>query len=289
VAAGGVTALVGESGCGKSVTARAIMRLLPMPPVRIPRGRIRFEGRDLLALPERAMRAVRGDRIAMVFQEPMTSLNPAWSIGFQIDEAMRLHTRLDRKARRARAVELLRRVGIGGAERRLDQFPHELSGGLRQRAMIAMALACDPDLLIADEPTTALDVTVQAQILELLRELRRDLGMALLLITHDLGVVAETADEVLVMYAGTLVERAPVATLFRAPRHPYTAGLMAAVPRLGTRPGRLTAIPGTVPPPGRRPAGCPFAERCPRVSSRCTAERPVLEGTRHAAACWHPL
>jgi peptide/nickel transport system ATP-binding protein/oligopeptide transport system ATP-binding protein len=217
----------------------------------------------------------------------MTSLNPAWSVGFQIDEALRLHTDLSGAARRARTIELLGLVGIGAPERRLAQYPHELSGGLRQRVMIAMALACSPELLIADEPTTALDVTVQAQILELLARLRAELGMAILLITHDLGVVAEMADEVLVMYAGSLVERAPTRALFAHPRHPYTAGLMAAIPRLGRR-SRLQAIPGTVPPPGGRPAGCAFAERCGFVLPRCANDRPALSGEGHAVACWNP-
>ncbi|MFO1068798.1 MAG: ABC transporter ATP-binding protein [Geminicoccaceae bacterium] len=287
VGKGRVVALVGESGCGKSVTARAIMRLLPAPAARIAGGRIRLAGTDLVTLDEPAMRAIRGDRIAMIFQEPMTSLNPAWSVGFQIDEALRLHTGLSAAARRTRTIELLGLVGIGAAGRRLAQYPHELSGGLRQRVMIAMALACSPELLIADEPTTALDVTVQAQILDLLARLRAELGMAILLITHDLGVVAEMADEVLVMYAGSLVERAPTRALFAHPRHPYTAGLMAAIPRLGER-RRLQAIPGTVPPPGRRPPGCAFAERCAVALPRCATDRPVLSGEDHAVACWNP-
>ena len=283
--------LVGESGSGKSVTARAVMRLLPEPPARIVGGAIRLDGEDLLALPERRMRAVRGDRIAMVFQEPMTSLNPTLSVGFQVEESLALHTRLSRAERRRRAVELLGRVGIGAAERRLTQYPFELSGGLRQRVMIAIALACGPDLLIADEPTTALDVTVQAQILDLLDGLRRSGGMGLLLITHDLGVIHGHADAVAVMYAGRIVERAPTADLFKAPRHPYTGGLIASMPALdGPRGGRLRVIPGTVPPPLERAPGCPFAPRCGRALPRCVPDRPPLAGDAgRAVACWNPL
>ena len=291
--AGRVLGLVGESGCGKSVTARAVLRLLPEPPAAVRADRLRFAGLDLLALDRRRMRAVRGDRIAMIFQEPMTSLNPTWTVGFQIGESLRLHARgLGAKARRERVLDLLRRVGIGAPERRSRQYPFELSGGLRQRAMIAMALACGPELLIADEPTTALDVTVQAQILALLADLRRELGMAILLITHDLGVVAETCDEVAVMYAGRVVEAAPVEALFARPRHPYSAGLLAAVPRLDRRAGgRLATIAGTVPPPGRRPPGCAFAPRCPRRLERCGREAPPLAAVAagHRAACWNPV
>ncbi len=288
--AGQVLGLVGESGCGKSVTARSIMRLLDSPPAVYRDGAIRFEGRDLLRLDETAMRALRGGRIGMIFQEPMTSLNPTFTVGFQIDEALRLHTDLSRPARRARARELLARTGVGAPDRRLAQYPFELSGGLRQRVMIAMAIACDPRLLIADEPTTALDVTVQAQILELLLELRARTGMALLLITHDLGVVAETCDEVAVMYAGTIVEQAPAERLFAAPRHPYTAALLASIPQL--RPGvrRLPSIPGTVPAPGLRPPGCAFVDRCTRRLERCTSDRPALRvEAEHGVACWNPV
>jgi oligopeptide/dipeptide ABC transporter ATP-binding protein len=292
VAPGRVLGLVGESGCGKSVTARAVMRLLPEPPARVSARALRFAGRDLLGMGERALRGTRGRDMAMIFQEPMTSLNPTWTIGFQIEESLRLHTDLGPAARRARVRELLGRVGIGAAERRAGQYPFELSGGLRQRAMIAMALACGPKLLIADEPTTALDVTVQAQILDLLAGLRDELGMAILLITHDLGVVAELCDEVAVMYAGRIVERAPVEELFARPRHPYTAGLLAATPRLdGGRRGRLPTIPGTVPPPGRRPSGCVFRPRCGRGLDRCAVEAPPLAGDAaagHAHACWNP-
>jgi len=289
--AGRTLGLVGESGCGKSVTAMSIMRLLPSPPSRVMAGRILFDGVDLLSLSPEEMRAIRGDRIGMVFQEPMTSLNPVLSIGFQIEEVLRLHRRLAGSPARSQALEMLRHVGIGAPERRLAQYPHQLSGGLRQRVMIAIALVCRPRLLIADEPTTALDVTIQAQILDLLRRLKNELGMALLLITHDLGVVAETCDEVAVMYAGRIVERAPAGPLFRRPRHPYTGGLLAARPRLAAKGGKLPTIPGTVPPPGRRDSGCSFAERCPRVMPRCRGERPPLSpaGEGQWAACWNPM
>ncbi len=235
VAPGRTVGLVGESGCGKSVTAMSIMRLLPSPPARLEAGRVGFEGRDLARLDESAMRAIRGDRIGMIFQEPMTSLNPTLSVGFQIVEVLRLHRDLRGEAARRAALDMLHQVGIGAPERRFEQYPHQLSGGLRQRVMIAMALVCHPRLLIADEPTTALDVTIQAQILDLLKRLRRELGMAILLITHDLGVVAEFCDEVVVMYAGRVVERAAAPLLFGRPRHPYTAGLLAAAPRRARR------------------------------------------------------
>ena len=289
--AGSVVGLVGESGCGKSVTAMSILRLLPSPPSRVERGSVRFDGSDLLSLDEGAMRDMRGNRIGMIFQEPMTSLNPTFTVGWQIDEALRLHTGLNREERHRRCLELLRLVGIGAPERRLAQYPHELSGGLRQRIMIAMALACEPRLLVADEPTTALDVTIQAQILDLLSGLRERLGMAILLITHDLGVVAEHCDEVVVMYAGRVVETAPVRPLFARPRHPYTAGLLASMPRLDGGRGVLPTIPGMVPSPGKRPPGCPFADRCPNVLDRCRAEMPPLAGgpDRHAFACWNPV
>jgi peptide/nickel transport system ATP-binding protein len=289
--AGAVVGLVGESGCGKSVTAMSVMRLLPSPPSRVDRGSIRFDGIDLLSLDEDAMRDMRGNRIGMIFQEPMTSLNPTFTVGWQIDEALRLHTPLGREARHQRCLELMRLVGIGAAERRLKQYPHELSGGLRQRIMIAMALACEPRLLVADEPTTALDVTIQAQILDLLSGLRDRLGMAILLITHDLGVVAEYCDQVVVMYAGRVVEKAPVRPLFARPRHPYTAGLLASIPKLDGVRGLLPTIPGMVPSPGNRPPGCPFADRCPNVLARCRAEMPPLAGgpDGHAFACWNPV
>jgi oligopeptide/dipeptide ABC transporter ATP-binding protein len=294
VDAGRIVGLVGESGCGKSITARAIMRLLPCPPAAIEGRRIALDGQDLLALDERAMRDVRGNRIGMIFQEPMTSLNPTFPVGFQIGETLRLHRDMGSTAIRARVLELLRTVGIGAPERRFAQYPHELSGGLRQRVMIAMALACHPKLLIADEPTTALDVTIQAQILELLVRLRDELGMAILLITHDLGVVAEYADEVIVMYAGKLAEWADVRGLFRQPRHPYTQGLLRSMPRLagprGESAGPLPTIPGTVPSPLERAPGCPFAGRCPRALERCRQDFPPLarhEG--HGFACWNPV
>jgi len=291
VPAGKTVGLVGESGCGKSVTAMSIMRLLPSPPSNVDGGRILFDGHDLVSLPESAMRALRGDRIGMVFQEPMTSLNPTLTIGFQIMEVLRLHRGSSTTEARLQAVEMLQHVGIGGAERRLGQYPHQLSGGLRQRVMIAMALVCHPALLIADEPTTALDVTIQAQILDLLRRLQQEICMAMLLITHDLGVVAEMCEQVVVMYAGRIVEKAPAAQLFRAPRHPYTAGLLAASPRRTPRGTRLPTIPGMVPAPGRRNAGCSFAERCARVIDRCRVERPGLApvDAERTAACWNPV
>ena len=294
VDAGRIVGLVGKSGCGKSVTARAIMRLLPCPPAQIEGRRLALDGQDLLALDERAMRDVRGNRIGMIFQEPMTSLNPTFPVGFQIGETLRLHRNMGGAAIRARVLELLRMVGIGAPERRFAQYPHELSGGLRQRVMIAMALACHPKLLIADEPTTALDVTIQAQILELLVRLRDELGMAILLITHDLGVVAEYADEVIVMYAGKLAEWADVRGLFGKPRHPYTKGLLGSMPRLAGP----TAKPGTrcLPFPARcrarsaRPPGCPFAGRCPRAQGRCREIFPPLDRHGgHGFACWNPV
>jgi oligopeptide/dipeptide ABC transporter ATP-binding protein len=288
---GETVGLVGESGCGKSVTAMSIMRLNPSPPSRVEGGRILFEGADLLALSPGAMREVRGDRIGMIFQEPMTSLNPTFSIGYQIGEVFRAHRRMTSTRARDAATEILGMVGIGAPERRLHQYPHELSGGLRQRAMIAMALACRPALLIADEPTTALDVTVQAQILDLLRRLQSEMGMSVLMITHDLGIVAEVCERVIVMYAGRIVESASVAALFGKPRHPYTHGLLASSPRLGEKRATLPTISGMVPSPGQRGTGCYFADRCPRVSDRCRAEIPPLAptGARHNVACWNPV
>jgi len=273
--------LVGESGCGKSVTAMSVLGLVASPG-RIEAGQILLDrdGRsiDLVGLPERQLRMIRGGRIGMIFQEPMTSLNPVFTVGNQVAEAVRLHRKVSRQAARARALELLRLVRIADPERRLDEYPHQLSGGMRQRVVIAMALACEPDLLIADEPTTALDVTIQAQVLELLADLRQRLGMAILLITHDLGVVAETCDEVAVMYAGRIVERAAAAALFARPLHPYTIGLLAARPehrRAAADP--LAAIPGMVPQPRDFPAGCRFHPRCPFVREpQCTAELPSL-------------
>jgi oligopeptide/dipeptide ABC transporter ATP-binding protein len=291
VSAGRTVGLVGESGCGKSVTAMSIMGLLPSPPARNDGGRILFDGSDLATLDDGDMRRLRGDRMAMIFQEPMTSLNPTLTIGFQVAEVLRLHRGLSAAQARQAAIEMLGHVGIGAAERRLSQYPHELSGGLRQRVMIAMALVCKPALLIADEPTTALDVTIQAQILDLLRRLQREMAMAILLITHDLGVVAEMCDDVVVMYAGRIVERAPAGELLKNPRHPYTAGLLASSPRKAARGGRLSTIPGLVPLPGARDRGCSFAERCSRVTDRCRGERPMLAAltSGHDAACWNPV
>jgi peptide/nickel transport system ATP-binding protein len=295
VHAGETLAIVGESGCGKSVTSMSILRLLPMPPARIVAGRIEFEGRDLLTLPEAEMRAIRGNAIAMIFQEPMTSLNPVLTIGRQIAEALVLHRGMSYADATARAIEMLRKVHIPEAERRIRQYPHELSGGMRQRVMIAMALACGPRLLIADEPTTALDVTIQAQILELMRELRDAIGASIILITHDLGVVAEMAHRVVVMYAGRKVEEAPAETLFEDARHPYTRGLLGSMPHLGESIAggnkRLIEIPGVVPSLKEALPGCLFAPRCPNASERCRAEVPPLQehGRGHWAACWHPV
>jgi peptide/nickel transport system ATP-binding protein len=292
---GETLAIVGESGCGKSVTAMSILRLLPMPPARIAAGRILFDGGNLLELSEPAMRKVRGNAISMIFQEPMTSLNPVLTIGRQIAEALVLHRGMSEKQATARAAEMLRKVHIPEAERRIRQYPHELSGGMRQRVMIAMALACGPRLLIADEPTTALDVTIQAQILELMRELRDDTGASIILITHDLGVVAEIAHRVVVMYAGRKVEEAPIEQLFAAPRHPYTRGLLGSMPHLGDSVNetgkRLVEIPGMVPSLREPPPGCLFAPRCPNAGERCTRDAPPLEqhAPGHTAACWYPV
>jgi len=267
--------LVGESGCGKSVTSLAVMGLLPPENSRVS-GEVHFEGRDLLTIPPRELRDLRGARLAMIFQEPMTSLNPSFTIGNQIVEAIQRHQGMDAAAAKARAIEVLRLVRIPSPEKRFDDYPHKLSGGMRQRAMIAMALACGPQLLIADEPTTALDVTIQAQILDLMRGLRRDTGTAIILITHDLGVVAEMADDVAVMYAGQIVERAPVATLFARPEHPYTVGLLGSIPRLDEKRKRLPSIEGRVPDMTQPPDGCRFAARCPFVEPACRAEVPAL-------------
>jgi oligopeptide/dipeptide ABC transporter ATP-binding protein len=279
VDSGEMVGLVGESGSGKTMSALAVMRLVPPPGV-ITRGAIRFAGRDLLAMPESAMREVRGARIAMVFQEPMTALNPVFTIGYQIVEALRAHRDITRAAARAEAERMLELVAMPDPRRRLDDYPHRLSGGQRQRAMIAMALACSPQVLLADEPTTALDVTIQAQILELLDRLRRELDLAVVLITHDLSVVAETCDRVVVMYAGSVVEEASTATLFAAPSHPYTRGLLAALPRLGqpAERGKLPSIPGQVPDAADRPPACAFHPRCPDAFERCRREAPPLIG-----------
>ncbi|MDO8903104.1 MAG: ABC transporter ATP-binding protein [Hydrogenophaga sp.] len=287
VSAGQTLAIVGESGCGKSVTSLSVMGLLPKPYGKIAAGSIRFEGRELVGMSERELQDLRGNGMAMIFQEPMTSLNPAFTVGDQIMEGLVRHRGLSAAQARERAVELLRKVRIPAPEQRLNEYPHKLSGGMRQRVMIAMALACDPRLLIADEPTTALDVTIQAQILSLMRTLQQETGTAIVLITHDLGVVAEVADEVVVMYAGRIVERAPVAALFDQPQHPYTVGLLGAIPRLDAERERLASIDGQVPPPHLRPVGCAFAERCPFADDACRAERPALRelGGGHASAC----
>ncbi|MCV6585281.1 MAG: ABC transporter ATP-binding protein [Marinibacterium sp.] len=280
--------VVGESGCGKSLTALALMGLLPTPPLRLTGGSARFAGRDLFAMSAPERRQIRGGDMAMIFQEPMTSLNPALRIGEQIAESVRRHSGASRDAARQRALEMLERVRIPAPHKRLDEYPHQLSGGMRQRAMIAMALANDPSVLIADEPTTALDVTIQAQILDLMRALQQQSRTALILITHDLGVVAEMADKVLVMYAGRAVEAGPAASIFRDPQHPYTIGLMSSMPSLGTRTDRLVTIPGVVPPPNALPDGCRFAARCPFADAACAA-KPAFDmlGDGHGVACWH--
>ena len=288
VDSGRTLGIVGESGCGKSVTALSIMGLVPQPPGRIAGGEIRFEGRNLLELPPEAMRDLRGDRISMIFQEPMTSLNPAFTIGDQIVEVLVRHRRVEGTQAKALAIDMLRRVRIPSPEMRYDEYPHRLSGGMRQRVMIAMALACGPALLIADEPTTALDVTIQAQILDLMRTLREETGTAIVLITHDLGVVAEIADEVAVMYAGRIVERAPVRALFANAQHPYTIGLLGSIPQLHREQTRLAAIEGQVPNPLAPVTGCRFHPRCPFAVERCRREEPPLVPVvpTHHAACW---
>lgn len=286
IAKGETLGLVGESGCGKSVTAYSILKLLPIPPAEYAGGEITFSGKDLLTLDDEPMRRVRGNVISMIFQEPMSSLNPIMTIGAQITEAIREHRKVSRREARAVAVDMLRRVGIPSPERRFHEYPHQLSGGMKQRAMIAMALVCRPALLIADEPTTALDVTIQAQILELLNELQRELNMSVLLITHDLGVVAETCDRVIVMYAGKVVESAPVASLFERPKHPYTHGLFRSLPTLGERKEQLAVIPGAVPSPLDFPSGCRFRTRCSLVQDVCKEEPALREiEPNHLAAC----
>jgi len=269
--------IVGESGCGKSVTSLSIMGLIPSPPGFIEGGEALFGGRDLLQLPESEMRSLRGNEISMIFQEPMTSLNPVYTVGSQIVEAIRLHQNVSRRAAKARAIELLDLVGIPAPLERIDSYPHTLSGGMRQRAMIAMALACEPRLLIADEPTTALDVTIQAQILDLLRSLQEELGMSMVFISHDLGVMAEFAHEIAVMYAGKIVEQAETNALFRTPRHPYTRGLLRSLPSVRNRGERLPTIPGIVPDLRTLPTGCRFQDRCDLVSDVCRAEEPTLQ------------
>lgn len=293
---GGILGLVGESGCGKSVTAMSIMRLLPSPPSFVRKGRILFENENLLDFGNRAMRKIRGNRIGMIFQEPMTSLNPCFSIGYQIGEVLRLHQNLHGASADRRTMQLLDMVGIGAVDSRLKQYPHQLSGGLRQRVMIAMALACNPTLLIADEPTTALDVTIQAQILDLLIQLKDELSMSILMITHDLGVVAEFCDDVSVMYAGKIVEQADVDTLFAHPRHPYTRGLLSSIPKIGQKTQYLPTIPGMVPSADNRPAGCFFQDRCTQKIDTCAKIPPVPENAlqhdnnnnAHIVSCWNP-
>jgi peptide/nickel transport system ATP-binding protein/oligopeptide transport system ATP-binding protein len=284
---GEILGIVGESGSGKSVTALTIMGLLPQPPARVAAGEVRFEGDVLTGLPDSRMRRIRGPGMAMVFQEPMTSLNPVFTIGEQVMETIRAHERLSRRSLYRRALEMLQRVGIPAAARRMSDYPHQLSGGQRQRVMLAIALACRPRLLIADEPTTALDVTIQAQILDLLMDLRDELGMAIIIITHNMGVVAETADRVVVMYAGRIVEEAPVGRLFDHPLHPYTRGLLDCVPSLEHDHARLVAIEGTLPDPARRPAGCCFIPRCRYAVAACASTVPPLAefATAHTAAC----
>ncbi len=281
--------LVGESGCGKSVTALSIMRLIPSPPGRVVGGEILYRGQDLLKLNGTAMRKIRGNEISMIFQEPMTSLNPVFTIGNQIGEAIHLHQGLRKRETREKTVEMLRLVKIADPEQRIHDYPHQLSGGMRQRVMIAMALSCNPSLLIADEPTTALDVTIQAQILDLMSELREKLGMSLLLITHDLGVVAEQADEVAIMYAGKIVERAEAREIFNRPLHPYTVGLLNSLPGTrGQKKKRLEAIPGVVPSPLDLPSGCRFRDRCPKAAGICAEAEPELaeKGKDHWVACY---
>ncbi|OGK76500.1 MAG: dipeptide/oligopeptide/nickel ABC transporter ATP-binding protein [Candidatus Rokubacteria bacterium GWC2_70_24] len=284
--------IVGESGCGKSVTALSIMKLIPQPPGKIVEGEIRYDGQNLVDLPAGKMRKIRGKEISMIFQEPMTSLNPVFTCGEQIAEALRLHEGLGRRDAMAKTVDMLKLVHMANAERRVKEYPHQLSGGMRQRIMIAMALSCNPKLLIADEPTTALDVTIQAQILELLNELKSKLGMAVMLITHDMGVIAETAQRVIVMYAAKVAEEAPVGDLFKEPLHPYTQGLLRSIPRIdlaATKRQRLEAIGGTVPTlMGDIPPGCRFAPRCPFVKAVCTERDPALKELKpgHKVACW---
>ncbi|MDQ0072854.1 peptide/nickel transport system ATP-binding protein [Variovorax boronicumulans] len=301
IRAGETLCVVGESGCGKSMTALALLRLIPSPPGRIRDGRVLFQGEDLVQASDARMREVRGNRISMIFQEPMTSLNPVFTVGDQIGESLQLHAGLNAREARQRAIEMLRQVGIPAPERRVDEYPHQLSGGMRQRVMIAMALACRPDILIADEPTTALDVTVQAQIFDLLRELQREKGTAIMFITHDMGAVAEMADRVMVMYAGRVIEQGTTEQVLSEPGHPYTRGLIDCLPELGSSAARegdvhedLAEIAGVVPSIWELGTGCAFRERCPRAMERCAAEVPpmfavtgeVAAGTPHGAACW---
>ena len=288
VEAGRTLGIVGESGCGKSVTSLSIMGLLPKGQGRISAGSVVFEGRDLATLKPEDMRSLRGNRMAMIFQEPMTSLNPAFTIGQQLIEGIRCHQNVTAEQAREHAIEMLRLVRIPSPEQRIDEYPHKLSGGMRQRVMIAMALSCRPKLLIADEPTTALDVTIQAQVLDLMRSLREETGTAIILITHDLGVIAELADDVVVMYSGRVVERAPVAQLFAMPHHPYTIGLLGSIPKMHGEQDRLNAIEGQVPTPMSQVTGCRFAPRCPFAVAQCKEEMPPLRevSAGHEAACW---
>ncbi|HYM20250.1 MAG TPA: ABC transporter ATP-binding protein [Candidatus Kapabacteria bacterium] len=281
--------VVGESGCGKSVTALSIMRLIPNPPGKIVGGEIVFDGRDLLKLSEDEMRSIRGNKIGMIFQEPMTSLNPVFTVGDQIEESILLHQKVSKEEAKKRAIEMLQKVGIPAPEQRYGEYPHQLSGGMRQRVMIAIALACNPDILIADEPTTALDVTVQAQILELIASLQESLGMGVIIITHDLGVIAEHADNVVVMYASHVVEYSTADEIYFNPMHPYTVGLLGSIPKLNVESERLMTIEGTVPVPTNYPVGCNFAARCPYATEECIAQEPVLieHESGHWVACHH--
>lgn len=285
---GEVLGIVGESGCGKSVTSLSIMRLIPEPPGKIVGGTIRFFGEDLVKAKEKRMKALRGNEISMIFQEPMTSLNPLLTIGKQVAETIKIHLRVSRKRARELAIDMLKKVGIPRAEAIMDEYPHQLSGGMRQRVMIAMALSCEPKLLIADEPTTALDVTIQAQILDLMKKLNKDTGTAIMLITHDLGVVAEMCNRVVVMYAGKVVEEGNVFQIFKNPRHPYTKGLIQSIPRMDTENETLYSIPGNVPMPGAIKEGCRFAPRCDWATDRCRIELPELVEmeTGHSSRCW---
>ena len=287
VSKGETLGVVGESGCGKSVAALSILRLIPVPPGKIVSGRIRFMGKDLLELPMKRMRKVRGAQISMVFQDPMTSFNPVFTVGYQLSKVFMLHRKLSRKEARNRSIEILEACEIPSPERIMNEYPHQLSGGMRQRVMIAMALGCNPRVLIADEPTTALDVTIQAEILDLILRLKEQFGMAMILITHDLGIVANSAQRVVVMYAGEKVEEADVFSLFEKPRHPYTSALMKSVPRLGSREKFLSEIAGVVPSPFRKISGCKFAERCPEAMDRCRNESPRLRDIEkgHSVAC----
>lgn len=290
IKAGTTLAIVGESGSGKSILASSIMQLIPQPPGKIVSGSIYFQNQDLLTLPEKEMRQIRGNRITMIFQEPMTSLNPVFKIGRQVEEVIVTHRKVGKDEAKEQAIELLQLVGIPAAEERVNDYPHQLSGGMRQRVMIAIALACNPELLIADEPTTALDVTIQAQILDLMKRLQKEFGMAILMITHDLGVVAEMASEVAVMYAGQIVEYAGVDTIFESPVHPYTAGLLQSIPRLDVKQETLFVIEGVVPNPICFPPGCRFAPRCSKATGRCQNEQPELlpYNQEHLVRCHFP-